>query len=420
MSSGPHVLVSGALNLLQDLSNGSNIPALQPLVNVAVRIYTSAEGAKTNKRKAKKLAEEVCNSVNQISKVYPRVPNSVTADLYAEGVIAFQRALEDVAAFVEKIGKRGLFWRFVYQKEDGEELGEYRTKITTAQLQFLASELAVSRRITADGAGALYCDGTTLTFHSPAHDVIQGLYGQSRMVLQRTSIQIISGVLEGMNHLRENNFALSNLKNEMFSIQYNGDKVILNVDLPKRKPRPKEEPTRASFSVPCEPASEHWDGTDISAFMAAINAFDVSSILESIDIEGLVDIHEQENEVLQTLFGLRAGFVKMNDGEAFAAVPLQFGCDSPHLCIVVRSIPGGAVPMDERARVIRVPVGVGDASAIKEIQVGAIKDKSKGDTLSKAMALFQGLWFITQCIARATQHLPVTELEVATLAFAVV
>ncbi|KAJ7888375.1 hypothetical protein B0H14DRAFT_2693790 [Mycena olivaceomarginata] len=60
------------------------------------------------------------------------------------------------------------------------------------------------------------------------------------------------------------------------------------------------------------------------------------------------------------------------------------------------------------------------ASAIKEIQVGAIKDKSKGDALSKAVALFQGLWFITQCIARATQHLPVMELEVATLAFAVV
>ncbi|KAJ7917077.1 hypothetical protein B0H13DRAFT_2322686 [Mycena leptocephala] len=77
MSSGPHVVISGALNLLQDLSNGSNIPALQPLVNVAVRIYTSAEEAKTNKRKAKQLSEEVCNSVNQISKVYPGVPNLV-------------------------------------------------------------------------------------------------------------------------------------------------------------------------------------------------------------------------------------------------------------------------------------------------------------------------------------------------------
>ncbi|KAJ7847120.1 hypothetical protein B0H14DRAFT_2583764 [Mycena olivaceomarginata] len=43
MSSGPQILIAGALNFLQDLSNGSNIPALQPLMSVAVRIYTSAE-----------------------------------------------------------------------------------------------------------------------------------------------------------------------------------------------------------------------------------------------------------------------------------------------------------------------------------------------------------------------------------------
>ncbi|KAJ6470908.1 hypothetical protein C8R45DRAFT_1014876 [Mycena sanguinolenta] len=380
MSSGSRVVISGALNLLQDLSNGSNIPALQPLVNVAMRIYTSAEGAKTNKRKAKQLSDEVCNSVNQISKVYPGVPNSMTADLHTEGVIAFQSALEDVAVFVEKIGKRGLFWRFVYQKEDGEELAEYRRKITAAQLQFLVTtELAKTQtrqreeqypvfkladaepeqmlnptnsshtreiaRFRVDQKRVLvrrYMDVSIffkeidrlmplrhpnlpflgasplmapvpfivmeLPFHSPAHEVIQGLYGQSRMVLQRTAIQIISGVLEGMHHLRENKFALSNLKNEISSIQYNGDKVILNVDLPKRKPLPKEQPTRASFSIPCETASEHWDPTDISDFLTSINHFDFSSFLESFDREAVVDIHEQENEVLQTLFGLRAGF----------------------------------------------------------------------------------------------------------------
>jgi hypothetical protein len=49
------------------------------------------QGAKTNKRKAKQFSEEVCNSVSQISKIYPGVPNSMRADLYAEGVIAFQR-----------------------------------------------------------------------------------------------------------------------------------------------------------------------------------------------------------------------------------------------------------------------------------------------------------------------------------------
>ncbi|KAJ6565509.1 hypothetical protein DFH09DRAFT_1473561 [Mycena vulgaris] len=58
--------------------------------------------------------------------------------------------------------------------------------------------------------------------------------------------------------------------------------------------------------------------------------------------------------------------------------------------------------------------------AICAVKAEDIMDKSKGDALSKGIALTQGLWFITQCIARVHQHLPVTELEVATLAFAVV
>ncbi|KAJ7263667.1 hypothetical protein B0H12DRAFT_1012227, partial [Mycena haematopus] len=49
-----------------------------------------------------------------------------------------------------------------------------------------------------------------------------------------------------------------------------------------------------------------------------------------------------------------------------------------------------------------------------------IMDKSKGDALSKGVALLQGLWFITQIVARFVQMLPVTQLEVTTLAFAVV
>ncbi|KAJ7206558.1 hypothetical protein GGX14DRAFT_396942 [Mycena pura] len=46
----------------------------------------------------------------------------------------------------------------------------------------------------------------------------------------------------------------------------------------------------------------------------------------------------------------------------------------------------------------------------------AIEDKSKGDVLSKGVALLQGVWFVAQYVA---QRLPATELEVATLAFAV-
>ncbi|KAJ6565580.1 hypothetical protein DFH09DRAFT_984336, partial [Mycena vulgaris] len=56
--------------------------------------------------------------------------------------------------------------------------------------------------------------------------------------------------------------------------------------------------------------------------------------------------------------------------------------------------------------------------AICNVKVGYIKGRGKGDALSKGVALTQGLWFITQCIARVHQRLPVTELEVATLAFA--
>ncbi|KAJ6565519.1 hypothetical protein DFH09DRAFT_1314816 [Mycena vulgaris] len=59
-------------------------------------------------------------------------------------------------------------------------------------------------------------------------------------------------------------------------------------------------------------------------------------------------------------------------------------------------------------------------SAISKIKVVDITARSKGDALSKGVALTQGLWFITQCLARVHQHLPVTELEVATLAFAIV
>lgn len=47
-----------------------------------------------------------------------------------------------------------------------------------------------------------------------------------------------------------------------------------------------------------------------------------------------------------------------------------------------------------------------------------IQDRSKGDILSKGLAVLQTTWFILQCIARQVQDLPTTELEIVTLAFA--
>ncbi|KAJ6588143.1 hypothetical protein B0H19DRAFT_877322, partial [Mycena capillaripes] len=57
---------------------------------------------------------------------------------------------------------------------------------------------------------------------------------------------------------------------------------------------------------------------------------------------------------------------------------------------------------------------------IQNVDAEDIRDKSKGDTLSKGVALAQGIWFTTQWLARVHQHLVITELEVATLGFAVV
>ena len=47
-----------------------------------------------------------------------------------------------------------------------------------------------------------------------------------------------------------------------------------------------------------------------------------------------------------------------------------------------------------------------------------IKDKGKSDWFTKSLVLLQTSWFVMQCIARAIEHLPVTHLEIITLAYA--
>ena len=46
-----------------------------------------------------------------------------------------------------------------------------------------------------------------------------------------------------------------------------------------------------------------------------------------------------------------------------------------------------------------------------------IKDKGKSDWLAKSLVLLQTSWFITQYIAQAIEHLPVTHLETMTLVY---
>jgi hypothetical protein len=77
-------------------------------------------------------------------------------------------------------------------------------------------------------------------------------------------------------------------------------------------------------------------------------------------------------------------------------------------------------PVTTRKQLDDPVVGPEFLAAIRDVEVADIMDKSKGDALSKGLALAQGLWFCVQYFARIHQHLAVTQLEVATLAFAVV
>lgn len=54
------------------------------------------------------------------------------------------------------------------------------------------------------------------------------------------------------------------------------------------------------------------------------------------------------------------------------------------------------------------------------ISITEIEDRSKGDEWTKGIAVLQTAWFLAQCIARQIQGLAITELEIATTAFALV
>jgi len=59
--------------------------------------------------------------------------------------------------------------------------------------------------------------------------------------------------------------------------------------------------------------------------------------------------------------------------------------------------------------------GNGDFPRISKAE---IDDRSKGDAISKCVVILQTGWFVAQCVARGVQGLPITELELATVAFA--
>jgi hypothetical protein len=69
---------------------------------------------------------------------------------------------------------------------------------------------------------------------------------------------------------------------------------------------------------------------------------------------------------------------------------------------------------DEVLKLIRAGCIDAPTLTVKQIQ-----DKSKGNAISKGLIILQVAWFVMQLITRAIYHLETTQLEVGTLAFAV-
>src|SRR5438270_12635472 len=60
----------------------------------------------------------------------------------------------------------------------------------------------------------------------------------------------------------------------------------------------------------------------------------------------------------------------------------------------------------------RLATEAGDTGfKLPKITLSDIQDKSKGDLLSKLIAILQTTWFILQCVVRGQQGLALTELE---------
>ncbi|KAK0221692.1 hypothetical protein IW262DRAFT_921870 [Armillaria fumosa] len=80
------------------------------------------------------------------------------------------------------------------------------------------------------------------------------------------------------------------------------------------------------------------------------------------------------------------------------------------------SRPDDEAPEDSEMIHDTIDITAGVLQGLKNIREDDIKDRSKSDITTKAITVIQLIWFITQCIGRHTQNLPVTLLEISTLA----
>jgi hypothetical protein len=127
--------------------------------------------------------------------------------------------------------------------------------------------------------------------------------------------------------------------------------------------------------------------------------------------------------VMQSAFGRGKGFICFFRVEQIIFLSEERGWTQTHGFFVIM---GGFELYDSDGERPLYPLDFENIE--KLVQSGAIdfpkiaekdiEDRSKGDIISKGLAVIQTGWFIAQCIARGAEHLAITELEIMTVAFA--
>src|SRR5579862_5714951 len=79
---------------------------------------------------------------------------------------------------------------------------------------------------------------------------------------------------------------------------------------------------------------------------------------------------------------------------------------------------GGIVSENSDGRILLGEIAKIDKAQLSRIILLMIRDKSKSSNIVKTIACFQVGWLIVQCVGRRIQNLPITLLELATMAHA--
>ena len=109
-------------------------------------------------------------------------------------------------------------------------------------------------------------------------------------------------------------------------------------------------------------------------------------------------------------------FFRLPTGAPYVALPLESSSPSEFVVPSGRHSRKDEIPI-RPVEMSNIPIEILDMITPTEED---LRDKSKSDGLTKLIVLIQTAWFVIQCIVRGIQHLPLTELEIVTLAYAMI